>query len=227
MNDKTLENVLNETAANTPDESPVASSLQQKAEGVNAPPPQVPSVSENNSLDKSPKKRGRPPKDPNAPPKPPKAAGFVGGAARSAPPLDPDQARVMAERKNLSIMCVGLMEQTGSMLAGDRAKMGALEAEALSSNFERYFTAKNISDLPVGVALALGIGSYYAKLLQTEEAQPKVQKFGLWIVGKWQRLRGKKYGARFDRRDDTKRENNADEETDTSIQNRKSPFHRS
>lgn len=188
---------LDATASQIPEVMPTASILREEARKVNE---------ENNAtssaVSEQPKKpRGRPRKDATDKTPVDKGAspGFVGGATQRD--IDPG----VAQRVELAKQVVALVEQSGCMIAGDAAKMPDTERSALGANFDNYMKAKNINDIPPGVLLAMGLGMYYGRVLNTPDQNqiPIGAKLIFWLKQKFSR---KNKHARPDHGNDRQRQ---------------------
>lgn len=200
-----LEKALNQTVEQQPEVMPTASILREEAQNVNAAP-------EKSSLDNQKKKRGRPSKadlaNRETSAQGGKLGGFVGGAGK------PDNSKELAQRVELASQCITLVEQSGSILAGNAAKMPETEKLALTANLDNYLASKNINDIPPGLLLTIGLGMYYGRVLRTED-ENKVPIFVKIIY--WAKSKFRRKDARFDNRNDGKRENNTGETTSKKV----------
>ncbi len=205
---QSVDNLLEGGALNMPEVSPSADSISNKALEIKA----VENAEKQEKSDK--KKRG-----------PYKKTGKPGNTSiqaaspnqsRLGGPADQgqrDNARRIEDRRHTANFCVGVIEQTGGMLAGEVARMSDLEKEGLAANFERYLEAKNIADLPPGVALALGLSGYYSRIIVAPTAQPKIEKFAMWMRNKFRGIKN----ARINRRNDNERKNDTGETVDPDL----------
>lgn len=180
---------LDETVESHPAVMPTAPILREEAAKVNAEIDRD-QKSPSPSTGETPKRgRGRPRKDgatattshENG-----QSKGFVGGAGQR--PVDPGAA----QRIELAKQVVTLVEQSGCMIAGEAAKMAETEKSALGENLDNYMKAKNINDIPPGLLLAMGLGMYYGRVLNTqgEDKIPIGAKVIFWFKNKFSR---KKY----------------------------------
>lgn len=207
---------MSETTNALPEVSPVADSLQQKHEDGKASLEKVPSSPANNSLDSPEKKRrGRPPKVAGQGPKAVTPSRKVGATATETAAASVDAAVEAAQRKEVALMAVDLVEQSGTMLGGEEAKMRDTEKVNITSSIERYMVSKNMSDIPPGLMLTISLAMYYSRAARAKEAEPKLVRFALWAKSKFSR--GKKFDARSHSRDDDERKNDAGEKAGGSV----------
>lgn len=129
-----------------------------------------------------------------------------------------DQAAVDQQRLAASFAIVGAMEMAGSWIAGDDARMGDLEREGMATTWDKYLASKNMHDLPPGAAVVLVSGMYFSRVLVAPKAKPKINGFKLWLANKYNKLRGKIDGARFNRRNDNEREDDSGKTDGDTIQ---------
>lgn len=116
---------------------------------------------------------------------------------KSAPPAsrsfvdtstpEPQAAPVVAcedeKAKATALLCAGLFVNTGTMILGDEFKPeDAGEFDAVRSSFHEYFKAKGTPDIPPGLALALGLGTYCAKRWNAPKFKEKRES--LWMLAK-------------------------------------------
>jgi hypothetical protein len=100
----------------------------------------------------------------------------------------------------------------GYLIGGDEFEpaldkdTGLDERVFLETAFGDYFVAKNITDFPPGITLALAITAYITPRLPKPKTQSKLKKIKTWFTRIYLRLR---YGSQFDSRNDRERKNDA------------------
>lgn len=203
---------LDETAGVMPQVSPAADMIAQKVinekSDKNATPQKVPPKEKN--------KRGRPKGTTKQTPATSNGS-RLGGLAN---PEQRDMARRATERAATAAFAADMIERSGVVFAGDQGKMHEIEKAGLAACFDRYFEAKNIADLPPGVALVMVMGQYYARVMMSEPARPKVAI--LWDALKL-KFKRKKKNARSDNRNDGQRENDTGENAAVNVSHETDP----
>lgn len=194
-----------------PEPMPTAPILRQEFEDVNkeTPAPDTPPVKRG---------RGRPKKDQSGQKsETPAKKGYIGGTGDKAQRDNPELVDA-AKRIELANQIIVLVEQSGTIIAGDAAKMVDTEKLALTGNMDSYLKSKNVNDIPPGLMLTIGLGMYYGRVLKTEAADKITYgaKLAFWFKQRIQRVRGK--NARSNSGTDGKRENDTGEKTGTNVQ---------
>lgn len=205
MENPALNIALDGTASQQPAVMPTAVILKQEYEKVNSP--------ENSSTEDakiSLKKDGTPRKKyerKSSGTEQPKKVGFVGGVETAKTQDEADKA---AKRRDLAVKAISLVEQSGTMIAHDAAKMDEVEKAGMIVHMDDYLKSKNLNDLPAGVTLCISLGFYYGRVLNAPLADKETasQKMLRWIYFKYQAIRGRKQNARSDNGNDRQRENN-------------------
>ena len=131
--------------------------------------------------------------------------GAINEPERPDPEAEEQQNRLTLAAETAASMYIS----TGVMIFGtewlpDASKM---EREQLVSAFEGYFRAKDITDIPPGIALALACFGYAAPRLYMQETQSRIARFSMWCKLKFGWI--KFNASRPDIRPDRMRENNA------------------
>lgn len=217
MDNPDLLAALDVTAGTQPEVMPTAPILKQEYEQVNSPSEKVPDSDKNIKLNKDGTPRKAYTRKGAATSDKPKKAGFVGGVAT---PANNAQVAENAQREQLAFQCVGLVEQSGVMIAGDEAKMQELEKTALVANLDNYLKTKNINDIPAGLMLTIGVGMYYGKVLSIPEQKTKIPRTVLlvqWAQRKYLALRGFRANARSNNGNDRQRENDTSQAFSTKV----------
>lgn len=157
--------------------------------------------------------RGRPKKDGSAPTKNPgnKNGSRLGPIQPSAEQLN--SAALDAQRQAAAAFVVSAVEMSGYALGGEDALMLPPEKTGMVAVYDAYLKAKNINDIPPGVALCLITGQYYARVLATPKAKPKVAGIFFKLKNK---LKGLK-NARSSRGNDRERENDTGKEAGKGV----------
>lgn len=156
------------------------------------------------------KKRGRPRKSEGTVKKPLQGVSV---------PKSEDEKVAEAARMATAELTVNMIEQSGAVIAGNTAKMADIEKQNMIAVYNKYFESKGLKDIPIGLVLVLTTGQYYARVLTSEPAQPKVKGFARWIADKWGKFRKRKNtDARSDHRNDSERKDNASEENSEKLQ---------
>lgn len=191
--------------------------MQQKHESSKAGLANSSPEKQNISLDKP--RRGRPPKVAGQGPKAVTPSRKVGTTATETAAATADAATIAANRFESALQITNLIENSGVALGGEKAKMRETEKTNIAGSVDRYMAAKNIDDLPPGLALAIGLSQYYARVIQTEEALPKAVRFYIWSEGKIKNIfsRRKKFDARSHSRDDNERQDDASKEAGGAV----------
>lgn len=163
---------------------------------------------ENAEIEEKPKKRGRgrPRKNPNAPKsKTPKSK-------TPSQNQEPNPQIIETRNRQIAVMTASaIVEQTGVLFGGSEAKFNENEKMMLEVSFEKYMESKGISDFPPGVALAVGLGSYYARVITTKPAQGRLVRGFQWLKSKVNFKRSKN-APYINRGNDNERENDTSKE---------------
>ena len=100
----------------------------------------------------------------------------------------------------------------GVVMGGDEwnpiqdEKEGIDERAQLQQAFGDYFEAKEMSDIPPGVALSIAVVAYAAPRFTMPQTKSKMQKFKEWIASKIAKRRVRKNGAQSNSGNDGKRQ---------------------
>lgn len=211
--EKTLDNVLNDVAADVVPPSPVAdiggaSSFSGRA-GDDVPPISVSVPPEKGKRGRKPKPRdehGNIIKDGEEVKPRPKLVGVTAGAGQT---VNHDTAAIDPAAE----VAVMLVNTSGMMLGGEAGAMKEQEALLAKQGFVAYFKAKGVNNVPPWVILAGALSPYYLRVITTTPAKPKISSFfgklGAYIKGFF---KGRK-NARSYSGDDIKRENDTSEKT--------------
>lgn len=90
---------------------------------------------------------------------------------------------------------------------------GLDERAQLQTAFGDYFEAKEMHDIPPGVALSIALVAYAAPRFTMPQTKSKMQKLKEWVAVKIAKRKVRKNGAQSDIGNDGKRQNNAGEKT--------------
>ena len=89
------------------------------------------------------------------------------------------------------------------------AKYGIDEREQMYDAWGRYCEAKEIDDMPPGLAVTMVTIAYVAPRFAKPKTKARWEKTKLWVAEKWLKWKGRKGGAQSDPGSDGKRENDA------------------
>jgi len=160
------------------------------------------------------KKRGRPPGSGS------KVSTLARKGAGGNTPVSAAKAVVAVDYKVMGAQCAQLTFLIGTMVGGaDFAPMArnplteTSDQEMLTDAYAKYAEAKQMNDLPPGVALCATLMVYVASRLQFPNTQSRLQKTGVMFKNIWHKIKGRKNGARSDGRDDTVRKDDTKQET--------------
>lgn len=186
----------------------VAAMREETAVQEDTPPP---------SDTPAPKKRGRPPGSKS------KVSTLAKKVPGSNQEILPAKTAVTVDYKVMGAQCAQLTFLVGTLVGGaEFAPMQknplteTSDQEMLTDAYAKYAEAKQMSDLPPGVALTATLMVYVASRLQFPNTQSRLQKLGGFIKHIWQRIRSRKNGARSDSGHNIVRENNTKQEASAS-----------
>ena len=134
------------------------------------------------------KKRGR------------KSGSTVGGQTG---PSEDQRAAMSGSATHQTGKAAAAMLITCGMLVSDEFQptrdhaSGVDERLMLESAFAEYFAAKDIDDIPPGVALSFAILAYIGPRLTQPKTQSRSKQFGNWIGQKWLKRKNKKAAAKY------------------------------
>lgn len=198
---------------NWPEVQPHAVAAMREEAGVEAEQIAAQEKSPETSAPSSAKKRGRPPGSRS------KVSTLARKGATGNNPVSPEKVVVPVDYKVMGAQCAQLTFLVGTMVGGaDFAPMArnplteTSDQEMLTDAYAKYAEAKQMSDLPPGVALCATLMVYVASRLQFPNTQSRLQKMGVMFKNLWSKIRGRKNGARTDsgnnvvRQDDAKQE---------------------
>lgn len=139
---------------------------------------------------------------------------------RSTTPKAPNEIAGDIARNNsrhaAAIAAVETVQVIGRIIGGEEwayiknDQFGIDERASGIAAFERYFEAKNIDDLPPGIALSIWGVAYCAPRFAAPKTKNRLGLAVAWFKSKLSR--NKHNGARTDIRNDRKRENNTSED---------------
>jgi len=162
----------------------------------------------------APKKRGRPPGSKSS----------VSTLAKKVPGSNKEISTAPAvpatDYKMMGAQCAQMTFLLGTVIGGaDFAPMQKnpitqiSDQEMLTDAYAKYAEAKQMNDLPPGMALGATLMVYIASRLQFPNTQSRLQKIGGFFKHIWSKIKGRKNGARSNGGDNAVRENDTKQET--------------
>jgi hypothetical protein len=91
--------------------------------------------------------------------------------------------------ENLGNMCAGLWFSGGENVFGPDWVPNDQEREGIPKAFTQYFRAKEIGDIPPGVALCLALGTYSLTRWSKPTVRERIAGFGALVKGRWRSWR--------------------------------------
>lgn len=155
------------------------------------------------------RKRGRPRKNPQGKKTTAKSKTPEPKTAQQTP--NPQQLTEAQSRQIAVMTASAIVEQTGVLFGGSDARFQDQEKMMIEVSFEKYMESKGISDFPPGIALAVGLGTYYARVITTKPAQGRLVKGFQWLKSKFKFKKGSKNASYADRRNDNVGQDNTSE----------------
>jgi hypothetical protein len=159
------------------------------------------------------KKRGRPPGSNS------KVSTLARKDAVGNTPKNTAKAAVSVDYKVMGSQCAQLTFLIGTLVGGaDFAPMAknpltdTSDQEMMTDAYAKYAEAKQMNDLPPGVALCATLMVYVASRLQFPNTQSRLQKLGVMMKNVWGKIRGRKNGSRIDGGNDVVRKDDAKQE---------------
>lgn len=118
--------------------------------------------------------------------------GSVGVLPPPPPELVPKGARKVTrpvDYENIGGMCATLWFSGGETVFGEEWRPNETEAKQIPEAFTAYCRAKEIGDLPPGIALALALGVYTVARVSKPTVRERIGGFGGYVKGRWRRWR--------------------------------------
>lgn len=161
----------------------------------------------------APKKRGRPPGSKSK----------VSTLAKKVPASNKEISHAPAvpavDYRMMGAQCAQMTFLLGTVIGGaDFAPMNknpitlVSDQEMLTDAYAKYAEAKQMSDLPPGMALGATLMVYVASRLQFPATQSRLQKIGGFFKHIWAKIKGRKNGTRSNSGNDPVRENDIKQE---------------
>ena len=130
------------------------------------------------------------------------------------------QARMTGDAAASALITLGVVVGGDEWNPITDAETGIDEKANLSHAFGDYFEAKEMTDIPPGVALTIAISAYVIPRFTMPKTKTRVQRFKEWIATKIaQRKMRKNSGPQSDTRNDGKRQDDTREGTRETIEN--------
>jgi len=148
-----------------------------------------------------------------------KKAGHVAGIPGHAAdgkltPSERMQARATGDAAANALIMLGVVVGGDEWHPQKNEEYGVDEKQSLSVAFGDYFEAKELTDIPPGVALTIAISAYMLPRFTMPKTQTRMQRFKEYIATKIAKRRMRKNnGTQSDSRDDGKRKDDASEES--------------
>jgi hypothetical protein len=100
-------------------------------------------------------------------------------------PLAPKKITRPADYENLGNMAASLWFSGGETIFGDEWRPNPAESDGVPKAFTAYFRAKEIGDIPPGVALCLALGTYSVARITRPTVKARFVQGWLWVKGRW------------------------------------------
>lgn len=160
----------------------------------------------------APKKRGRPPGSKS------KISTLAKSGGAGNAKVEAQNVPAAVDYKLMGAQCAQLTFLVGTMVGGsDFAPMQknplteVSDQEMLTDAYAKYAEAKQMPDLPPGVALCATLMVYVASRLQFPATQSRLQKVGIFFKNVWAKFRNRKNGARSNSGDNSLRQNDVEQ----------------
>jgi hypothetical protein len=94
--------------------------------------------------------------------------------------------------ENLGGLAAHYWFTSGEVVFGEEWRPIDDEKRQIPAAFTAYFRAKEIGDIPPGVALVLALSMYTTARIARPTVRERIAGFGGWIKGRWNKWRGRK-----------------------------------